>query len=377
MNTIGLVSSCDWCNTSFTKKKDDHRFCQTRCRKKWHRKNNGEPLIPDFIGTVKKKARRAVKSISRDNHNIVHQVPITPTLSPKIAELQTKINWLESQKNMLAGGGAILYGIAGAAISRFFTKDLTANLIIGAAGFIYGKSQSKNSDVTRQLQNANIQRQIDELKTEIVKEKDRIKNIPPPPSTNHDDFKLISASRVNELNHEKYVLDGKWKYFLEYMPHSFNGIIYGLPKAGKTHLAIQFAQYLQNKFGDVLYISGEEGIEEPFKNKLIRYNSAFEVAYEVKGSFGIAQSVKKINPKFVFIDSLNRLGLNVDDIIKYKEIFPDIVFIYIMQSTKEGNFKGSQNISHEVTSVIKVVEGIAYQEGRTVPGGTEIPVFKQ
>ena len=375
MNTIGSTVSCDWCSTSIQKKKDDHRFCGDKCRKKWHRKRNGKPLVPNFVKVAKKTANKAIRRKISDVPNRTNIVPISPTLSPRMAEIQTKINWLESQKTSEISSSGVMYGAAGAAASRLFVKDWRLNLFAGIIGFAYGRSQDENKIITNKLQNANIQRQIDELITEITKEKDRIKNIPPPPSTNHDDYKLISADRVNELEHSKYELDGKWRYFLNYMPTSFNGIIYGLPKAGKTHLSIQFAQYLQNKFGGVMYISGEEGVEEPFNNKLQKYNSKFSVAYDVKGSFGIMKAIEKTNPKFVFVDSLNRLGLDVNDIIRFKEAFPNTVFIYVLQATKEGSFKGSQSIEHEVTSTIRVVDGVAHQRGRTVPEPTELSIF--
>lgn len=373
--TIRSTSSCDWCNTSFTTKNKRHRFCSTSCRKKSHRANNGKPLIPSFISNRQGKPKEAIQATLSSGRvlNIVNHVSTSE--SPKIAELKTRINWLESQKSMSIPSNGLFIGGGAALLSRLFTNDLMINFVSGVAGYFYGKNNDKDKLATIKLQNANLQRQIDELRTQIMREKDRIKNIPPPPSKDHNEFKIISASRVGELEHEKYELDAKWRYFLNYLPTSFNAIIYGLPKAGKTHLAIQFAQYLEKKFGKVMYISGEEGVEQPFNEKLERYNCSFNVAYDVKGSFGIMKAIEKTNPKFVFVDSLNRLNLDVDDIIKFKNTFPGTVFIYVMQATKEGRFKGSQSIEHEVTSTIQVVDGVAHQKGRTVPEPTEMQIF--
>ena len=364
--------SCEWCSTSFTKKNKKHKFCSTPCRKKWWRNNNGKPLIPEFIaGKANKPVSRTINRKSTQSKLI----NISPNLSPRIAEIQTKINWLESQKVSEVSSTGLMYGGGGIALSRLMVKDWKVNVFIGVLGFMYGKNQDEHRVKNAKLQNANIQRQIDELRTDIAKEKTRELNRPAPPVQNQEDYKIISADRVGELEHSKYELHDKWRYFLNYMPTSFNGIIYGLPKAGKTHLALQFAQYLQSKFGNVMYVSGEEGVEEPFNDKLKKYNSNFQVAYDVKGSFGIMKLIEKTNPKFVFIDSLNRLGLNVNDIISFKENFPNTVFLYIVQSTKGGDFKGGQNIAHEVTSMIKVVEGVAYQKGRTVAEPTQLNVF--
>ena len=368
---MSAIASCEWCSTSFTKKNLRHKFCQTSCRVKWHRKRKGEPLIPKF----KRKAKQAVRG-ALGIKTAYYPIPeVSSITSPRLAEIQTRINWLESQKTTFIPSNGLMHGAGASMLSRLFTKDLKLNIAAFVVGFTYGKNGDSEKNVTIRLQNSNLQRQIDELKTDIVKENDRVKNIPPPPSTNHDAYKIISASRVGELEHEKYELDKKWKYFLQYLPTSFNAIIYGLPKAGKTHLAIQFAQYLEKKYGGVMYISGEEGVEQPFNEKLKIYGSSFSVAYDVKGSFGIMKAIEKTSPKFVFIDSLNRLGLDVDDIIKFKKTFPQTVFVYILQSTKEGRFKGSQSIEHEVTSTIQVIEGVAHQRGRTVQEPTEMAVF--
>lgn len=361
MNTI----QCDWngCGNTFIQKKTEHRFCSDRCRKKWHRRKKGQPIVPSFISKRKKSVRPSprIKSVS--------------TLSPRIAELQTKINWLEGQKVHPTATNSILYGLGSAIGSRFLVKDWRANLVFGVAGFFYGKERDRINATSIQLQNVNIQRQIDELITDISRENEGVNNVPSTPQTVHADFKMIMASRVGELEHKKYDLTDKWRYFLNYLPTSFNGIVYGLPKAGKTHFAIQLAQYLQTKFGGVLYVSGEEGVEEPFNDKLKRYMASFTVAYDVKGSFGIMKAIEKNRPKFVFIDSLNRLNLNVNDIIRFKEQFPNTVFVYVMQSNKDGSFKGSQSIEHEVTSTIRVIDGVAHQRGRTVAEPTELAIF--
>lgn len=364
--------SCEWCNNTFQKKNSVHKFCSSTCRKKSNRHKKGEPLIPSFIGNSKSAYPLPYSKPGTDNQVI----PIPSVKTPKMAEIQTRINWLEGQKLSTIPRTGLMYAIGAGVASRMVVKDFKINVSIALMGFLLGKQNDVEKLKSIDLQNGNFQRQIDELMIEAIREKDRVQNFPKPPTSNHDNYKLISASRVSELSHEKYDLSAKWKYFLEYLPKSFNAIIYGLPKAGKTHLAIQFAQYLEKEFGGVMYISGEEGVEQPFNRKLQRYRSSFKVAYDVKGSNGITEAIERTKPKFVFIDSLNRLGLDVRDIIEFKDKFPAIVFVYILQSTKDGNFRGDQSIQHEVSSTIKVIDGIAYQKGRTVQEETELVIFE-
>ena len=47
------------------------------------------------------------------------------------------------------------------------------------------------------------------------------------------------------------------------------------------------------------------------------------------------------------VDSVNNLRLTPDDIAKIKEAHPLINIVAIMQSTKDGKFKGSQEFLHD------------------------------
>src|ERR1035437_5955553 len=48
----------------------------------------------------------------------------------------------------------------------------------------------------------------------------------------------------------------------------------------------------------------------------------------------------------------------------------------VAQATKGGNFKGDQSLTHNCDFVIKVMDGIAYQEGRFSPA-SEIKIFDE
>ena len=78
---------------------------------------------------------------------------------------------------------------------------------------------------------------------------------------------------------------------------------------------------------------------------------------------------------FIFLDSVNKLGLQPDDLNNLKRQYTDKSFIYIFQSTKDGNFRGANSFQHDVDVVIEVPErGRAVQFGRFNQGG-EISIF--
>ena len=68
--------------------------------------------------------------------------------------------------------------------------------------------------------------------------------------------------------------------------------------------------------------------------------------------------------QFVFIDSVSKERLSIEDLEKLKKQYPRISFIYIFHSTKAGNFRGKQGFAHEVDVIITVDKGVAKANGR-------------
>ncbi len=78
---------------------------------------------------------------------------------------------------------------------------------------------------------------------------------------------------------------------------------------------------------------------------------------------------------YIFLDSVNKLGLSPDDLTRLKAMNPTKSFIFVFQSTKDGNFRGANSFQHDVDVVIEVPEkGKAVQFGRFNQGG-EIAIF--
>ncbi len=78
---------------------------------------------------------------------------------------------------------------------------------------------------------------------------------------------------------------------------------------------------------------------------------------------------------FVFIDSVNKMELEPNDLEILKANNPTVSFIYVFQTTKNGAFRGSNHFMHDVDIVIEIPEkGKAIQNGRFNQGG-EIDFF--
>jgi predicted ATP-dependent serine protease len=130
-------------------------------------------------------------------------------------------------------------------------------------------------------------------------------------------------------------------------------MIYGQPGSGKTTFLLEFAHYL-TRFGDVLYVSGEEYNSSPLTEKvnaLPSIPSNLHFSKRIKG-------VQLSNYRFIILDSVTDLGIDLDTYKKLREDNPDTCFILILQTTKDGNFRGGKEWEHEVEIAAEIQDGV-------------------
>jgi hypothetical protein len=165
-------------------------------------------------------------------------------------------------------------------------------------------------------------------------------------------------------------LKGKWFDLIGDPSSNFTAMVFGKPKMGKSYLCIEFAGYLARNHGKVLYVAKEEGLDMTLQKKLNDKDVAHPnlyIASELPGNLAAYD--------FIFLDSVNKLGLTPDDLHRLKSFNPTKSFIFIFQSTKMGAFRGANTFQHDVDVVIEVPErGKAVQMGRFNQGG-EAKIF--
>jgi len=75
------------------------------------------------------------------------------------------------------------------------------------------------------------------------------------------------------------------------------------------------------------------------------------------------------------VDSVNRANIEVEKAEKMKNQNSNTSFIWLLQATKEGNFRGSQEWTHNADIIVKVDENnTATAQGRY--GGGQMNVFE-
>ncbi|MFO0414898.1 MAG: hypothetical protein ACK52I_22220 [Pseudomonadota bacterium] len=178
------------------------------------------------------------------------------------------------------------------------------------------------------------------------------KNEVPKPSTKKEAY-AVDASVLAGIDFKQYKLTGRWKSELGDFINSDNQLMFwGMPGHGKTVLQLQLAQYFAEVLSlDTLYIANEEFKRSTLADKIKR----FKIGHP-KLKFAKTIDEKEISKyQVVFFDSINSLGMTLKDYLKFRERHSDKVFVLVVQSTKDGNFRGGQEWEHEVDIAGEVI----------------------
>lgn len=179
---------------------------------------------------------------------------------------------------------------------------------------------------------------------------------------------VMNSMDFANLEFETLGFTGKWLDFMGDPSPGFRAMVFGKPKFGKSTLCVEFAGYLARNHGKVLYVAKEERLNRTLQDKL---NNAKHPNLDVASV--LPNDLTRY--KFVFLDSVTKLGLSPDDLSRLNALKPAISFIEVYQVTKSGRFRGANSFQHDVDMVIEVPEwGKAVQMGRFNQGG-EMEIF--
>ncbi len=197
----------------------------------------------------------------------------------------------------------------------------------------------------------------------VIQPKEKQPGLQPPAKDNsgiHKIKNVVSSSDLVKMYYEQFDFKGRWLDFIGTPAINFFTAIHGKSGEGKSTFAIQFAKYLTD-FWKVLYISGEEGFSQTFKDKFERQDATSPDLYvgDLRTLEEIIKELKEYNYHFVFIDSLDTLKIGPDEMKQLRQTFPEKAFITISQSTKDGKMRGSYEIIHDSDIVIQVTDGMA------------------
>ncbi len=197
-------------------------------------------------------------------------------------------------------------------------------------------------------------------------------------------IKVISANEVMALQQPTFNLRGKFGDFLgENLDLSFVVLVYGIPGAGKSHLATQMASVFAQS-GAVLYVLSEEGYSESVRERIEHYRPAGDLFTTQSRDWKNIYQYIVDNPqiRFVVIDSLNGLTGNYDEQINIVRALRSIPHLYgsvvISQINKDQTAKAGTGLLHEVDAEVFVHDGIAEtRKNRFASGGRSMAIFPE
>ena len=173
--------------------------------------------------------------------------------------------------------------------------------------------------------------------------------------------KIINSCDLKKMDFKVLDFRGRWNEFFGYPSHNFHCIVHGMPGEGKSTFAIQFAKYLAENIGRVMYVSGEEGFTKTLKDKFINNDgiSRYIDIADLRTFDDFMKNVPYDLYNFIFIDSLDNMRIDASKMKIIRERYKNSALITISQSTKDGKMKGSQELVHDCDMSVVVENGIA------------------
>ncbi len=173
--------------------------------------------------------------------------------------------------------------------------------------------------------------------------------------------KIINSYDLKKMKFKELDFRDRWFTFFGKPSYNFHCIIHGLPGEGKSTFAIQFAKYLAENIGRVMYVSGEEGFSKTLRDKFMNNDSLskyLDIA-DLRTFDDIIKNIQIEKFNFIFIDSLDNMRIDAEKMKKIREHYKNSALITISQSTKDGKVRGSQELVHDCDISVVVENGIA------------------
>lgn len=227
------------------------------------------------------------------------------------------------------------------------------------------KKQQENQNEPRQVEDhqqfLNVNSKEYGNSNDIVVDGDETQAKPKEVIVELENSKISSMKKIANLKFQLLNFKGKWNDFFGLPQTNFFCVIHGMSGEGKTNFSIQFAKYLAENFGNVLYVSGEEGFAPTFQQK-IKALGADTVSRLYAADIRTGQEILTEIPNryhFIVIDSVNNMDIDPDMMKAIRNKFKQSGIIAICQSTKDGKIRGSYQIVHDSDMAVKVVNGLA------------------
>ena len=412
---------CIHCGKELEPKRKTKKFCNSSCRAKyWIKSNEGADnksvTNPPPLRGVKKEETKLIeedyKSEKVKSVMTLKQGNLKEQKRKLELELKTIVQRINSIKYPGRSYNKAIGTMLGTGLAHKFKGNALKYFIGGTSGFLLGNEldiiAKKNNLHDRTVTLPKLIKDKEDLERKIrvigqeyfeasgelfvlgLKKKNETsatkhESEAEKPQLQHSDKSLppheniLSSLDLLKRNYDYFEFKKRWLELFGEPSLNFHCIIHGMPGEGKSTFALQFADYLARNFGRIIYVSAEEGFAKTLKDKLVNVNAISDDLYiaDLRKYEDMKKEIKPNTFNFIFIDSLDTMGIGPDQLREFSEINAKVPLITISQSTKDGKIRGSNEIVHDADIVVKVENGIANTtKNRFLPKGKAFDVFK-
>jgi hypothetical protein len=174
----------------------------------------------------------------------------------------------------------------------------------------------------------------------------------------------ISSTEFMKRKFPRYQIDEPWVKVFGHIEPGKHTVVFSKEKLGKTTTLVDFAGYLSTHHGPVLFIQKEEELSGTFQDKFEQTQAANPKLFVDEDLPANPDDLRDY--KFVFLDSVSRLGLSPKQLIALqKRLGPGTTLFAILHATKDGQHRGANDYVHDAAHIVEFPEfGAAYGKGR-------------
>lgn len=345
------MNSCKYCNKEFRPRNKRHKFCRTSCRVNAHREKHGIAK-PDFLPAPRKYHKPPTINANSIRINSSHS---------ELALVENSITYYEQTLVNAENGLFPIAMLSLAGLGLVGGKEPLQKFGLAVIGGFLGQwiDERKKTKLIRECKD-NL-RQLKLAKTQLLAAEHSVKSMIQSQKIKFDGFGYKPVMKANDYKALKIKTIGidknsRWFYLFGDPPENFVMMLHGSPGNGKSTLALKLADYFQKLKGSVLFIASEQhGTSKSLQDNL-RRNTSSNFTIVSERSQHTIENFKTIikDYNFVILDSVNSLKMNPDDLEELRALYPHTAFICVLQSTKDGSFKGSQEWAHNADIVIEM-----------------------
>lgn len=164
---------------------------------------------------------------------------------------------------------------------------------------------------------------------------------------------LQTLRDLRRMPYKAASLSPKWRAFLGAVPaeEQFSILLAGPSGTGKSTLCLQLAKEF-SRLGQVLYVCAEERAKTGtirLRARLLKISSSKIWMHDTTRYDDLIEQLRTGKYKFCFIDSIQELDVEDEQIMEIIGMFPDVVFLFVAQvDWTEKHSRGSAKWRHKV-----------------------------